>query len=411
MAVRQPEDIFTPKTIVSREMFARRNEADLHGNPGLQDNLCDALRDRGGQVLIFGDTGVGKSSLIKYAAEDESLEAVTIECLSSKSYADLIEDGLRKLIDVREVKKTSTASASAEVEASGKAPFLLTLKGKLQGKYDRGREFEIVSKPPLDALLEAMKATGNKLLIFDNFQNISNQVDRSLIAQTMEFLADKSNETGDIKAVVIGIAEDASSLLGGSGSFRRRTTEVGVPRMPDDEIVEILKRGFMKLEISISDPIIRQLVFYSDGFPYFGHLLGLQVSRAARREGVDSVTVEMVETALQRAVKDVDRSYRERTRKAFEVGGQVQPRRRILEILSISDKREWRSADVISAYEDRFERRSDYAFLHTSLAQLIDKKHGSVLARSGARNSYIYRFSDPQMRPYLRLTAFRRHLT
>ncbi|ROS32184.1 hypothetical protein EDD35_7943 [Amycolatopsis thermoflava] len=357
-------------------------------------------------MLVYGDTGVGKSSLVKYAAEDESLASLTIECLSSKSYSELIEDGIRKLVEVREIKKTTSLSAGAEVEASGKVPFLLTLKGKLQGKVGRESEFEVINKPPLDVLLEAMQIANKKLIIFDNFQNITSESDRLLIAQTLEFLADRSASTGDIKAVVIGIAEDASSLLGGSGSFQRRTTEVGVPRMPDDEIAEILNRGFSKLGIGISPAIISKLVFYSDGFPYFGHLLGLQVARAVRREGSIFAAESMVETALARAVRDVDKSYNDRTRRAFEAGGEVQPRRRILEILSMSDKREWRSADVIAAYEDRFEKRADYAFLHTSLAQLTDVKHGAILSRSGTRNSYIYRFSDPQMRPYLRLTAF-----
>jgi hypothetical protein len=31
-----PEDVFTPRQAPSREMFTRRNEPDLHGNPGLQ---------------------------------------------------------------------------------------------------------------------------------------------------------------------------------------------------------------------------------------------------------------------------------------------------------------------------------------------------------------------------------------
>src|SRR5690606_8882621 len=93
---RKPEEVFTPKTIASREMFERRNEADLDGNPGLQDNLQDALREAGGQVVLYGDTGVGKSSLLRYAAEDEGMEIVPVECLSSKSYEDLIEDAIRK---------------------------------------------------------------------------------------------------------------------------------------------------------------------------------------------------------------------------------------------------------------------------------------------------------------------------
>jgi hypothetical protein len=41
-----PEDVFTPRQPPSREMFTRRNESDLYGNPGLQDRVRDALRER-----------------------------------------------------------------------------------------------------------------------------------------------------------------------------------------------------------------------------------------------------------------------------------------------------------------------------------------------------------------------------
>ena len=122
VAALPPEDVFTPRAVVSPEMFARRNEPDLKGNPGLQDSLREALRERGGQVLMYGDTGVGKSSLLKYAAEDEAMGLVSVECFSNRSFEDLMEEALRKLVDVREIKRTTSKSASAEVEASGGAP-------------------------------------------------------------------------------------------------------------------------------------------------------------------------------------------------------------------------------------------------------------------------------------------------
>jgi hypothetical protein len=100
-------------------MFGRRNEPDLNGNPGLQDNLRDALREQGGQILVYGDTGVGKSSLLRYAAEDEGMDLVSVDCLSSKSYEDLLEDAVRKLIDVREIKRQRTTRGSAEIEGGG----------------------------------------------------------------------------------------------------------------------------------------------------------------------------------------------------------------------------------------------------------------------------------------------------
>lgn len=405
MAKHDPEDIFTPKQIVSREMFAKRNESDLRGNPGLQDFLRDALLDRGGQVLIYGDTGVGKSSLLKYAAEDEGKQTVVVECMHSKSYTDLLEDAIRSLVDVRELSRSSSKTASTEVEGSGSVPLLVSLKGKIKGEYGRARTFEVVQKPLLDALVAAMREADRDILVLDNFQNVTDEDTRKLVSQTMEALSDRSIVTGDIKCVVIGIAEDAVSLLGPSGSYQRRTTEVGVPRMPNEEIKEILTRGFQLLKLEVPDALLGELVFYSDGFPFFAHLLGLNVARHARRAKAGLVDKDMITQALARAARDVDQSYESRLRMAFEAKGDVQPRKRILRVLSTSPKRQWRSADVVSAYAETYGGPTG-AFLHVALAQLIGPNRGAVLKRTGRPGDYIYQFSDPQMRPYLRITAF-----
>jgi hypothetical protein len=405
-AGRQPEEVFTPRTVVSPEMFTRRNEPDLQGNPGLQDSLQEALRERGGQVLIYGDTGVGKSSILKYAAEAEGMDFVSMECFSDRSYESLIEDCIRQLVEVREVKRTKGRAAASEVEATGGIAQLLTLKGRMKSERSSGKEFEVVQKAPIDVLLEAMMKAGKQLIVFDNFQNVDGERDRLLIAQTMELLSDRAQESGDKKIILIGIAEDARSLLAGSTSFSRRTSEVGVPRMPDDEIREILETGFSLLRLDPEPDALDRLVFYSDGFPYFTHLLGLQVARALRRRDDNRVTIPVVELALGPAASQVEESFRYRVGLASEAGGDVQPRKRILRLMANSPAREWRSADVVEEYAENYGRREDYAFLHVALAALTSEKHGSILRRTGTRGRFVYKFRDPHMRPYLRVTRF-----
>lgn len=400
---RRPEDVFTPKTIASREMFARRNEPDLIGIPGVQDTLTEALAEQGGQVLVYGDTGVGKSSLVRYAAEDAGLQQVNVECFSNKTYEDLIEDGIGKLLETREVKRTSTTVVGAEAEAGAKVKFLLSFKAKVKGERGTTRELEVVEKPPLDALIEAMQASGTRLLVLDNFQNISEERTRLLVAQTMEALADRSAETGDIKTVVIGIADDAPSLLGGSVSFLRRTSEVGVPRMPDEEVEEIFRTGFRLLDLSIADPLLLRLVFFADGFPYFAHLLGLYAARMAQREAHDAISEADVDRGIAQAVQQVQQTFSARLEKALEKGGDTQPRRRILQLMANSDRREWQVSDVVEVYRQKYGERDDYTFLHVAFGLLVKPEYGSILKRNEARKPYVSRFADPQMRPFLRL--------
>ncbi|WP_444665201.1 AAA family ATPase [Cellulomonas sp. CW35] len=84
-------------------------------------------------MVVYGDTGVGKSSLLRYAAEDENMDTVVVECMSSKSYTDLLEDALRKLIDVKEIRRSKSSSTSGSAELGGTLKLLVTVKGTLTG--------------------------------------------------------------------------------------------------------------------------------------------------------------------------------------------------------------------------------------------------------------------------------------
>lgn len=100
--------------------------------------------------------------------------------------------------------------------------------------------------------------------------------------------------------------------------------------------------------------------------------------------------------------KAVSSSYAERTRLAYEAGGDVQPRRRILALLAKSPERVWTATEGVDLWEATYSesRRG----LHSSLGQLADSKYGNILARRGTKRRYVFAFSDPHLRPYLRIT-------
>jgi AAA domain len=398
-----PAEVFTPRKPPSREMFTRRSEPDLHGNPGVQNSLRDALREPGGQVILFGDTGVGKSTLLQYVAEDVEMGVLSVQCRSKRSFDFHVDQAIREITTERDIEVIRDTSKEGGFEAG--VSNVITLKGHVTNQKGQQVRVELVEREPLLALAETMESAELRLLVFDNFQNVD-ESERQAFAQAFEVLSDRAGETGDVKIVVVGIASDAATLVGGSGSVQRRTTQIGVPRMPDDEIVDIFKNGFRLLDLRTDGTALSHLVFYCDGFPYFAHLLGLAVARHVLDRGDDLVDRDTVLSALARTAKSVEASFAERVTLAFERGGHVQPRRRILQALCLSTEREWRSADVVNEYRRLHDLTQDPKFLLAALGELIQPKRGNVLSRSGTERHYVYRFSDPYLRPYLRMTHF-----
>lgn len=412
---RRPEDVFTPKAVVSREMFERRNESDPLQRGRLQEVLEDALLEEGAQVVIYGDTGVGKTSLLKYAAEDSDLRLLVVNCTSQDDFNSLIDKTIRKVIDLREVSYSTSdgreRNTEGAVEGGGNVAGFLTLRGTVRrGQKSTSAtqvQFEVVELDPVDALKNAMSVAGVDVISFDNFQNISSADDRRLVAELMEHLSDASAEEGNLKIAVVGIADDVEKLISNSGSFRRRITELEVPRMPDDEISSILRHGFKLLEMEFDERVLEDVVFYSDGFPFFAHLLGLAVARVVRRElavaGVEEITWEHLDKGIRSAIKSVNASYSSTYKSAVEASGKTRPRATILDVLAKSSQREWSGPQIISAWRKVNGDRSSYEFLYTALGQLSKGDSARVLRRKGGRTNYSYRFQDPYMRPYIRL--------
>lgn len=404
LALRQPEDVFTPNTIAAGEMFERRNEPDCYGNPGLQDRVLESLRQKGAQLRVFGDTGVGKTSLLTFAAAEAHRNTLTVECRSSQDYADMLEQALGRIRGVRLLSYVKRREGSVAIEGQGGWKFLASATGKITGTAGSDRTFEIVDKSPLDLLLELMEEQGYSLLVLDNFHNVTDAATRAEVAQTMEVLSDRSASTGDIKLVVIGIAEDAHTLLTPSPSVRRRTVDIGVPRMPDEEITAILRTGFRLLQLQIEPALLDHLVYYCDGFPFFTHMIGLNISRAAKVQKATRISQENIGAGLLRTVNEVDETYAKRVRMASERGGKVQPKKRLLGLLAQSDERTWTCARVKRIWQGHYPsdvRRLQ--FIDVAMGSLVKEENGSVLARDESTSPYRYRFSDPHFRAFLRL--------
>ena len=395
-----PEDVFTPAAPVQEDMFAARRHEDL------ENRVLLALNERGKQVILYGDTGVGKTSLMNHMARVRRVEMIRVEC--GGTFEETLQQALAAAAERREVKRTR--KTSGEVEASGTFFGILTGRAKAAGGTDV--EYEPIEAPFYLQVVEALEASGVRILFLDNYENIfghANErgITRSIV-QLLKTLSDRAAEGKDrLKAVVAGIPSASEALIAFDDATARRIEQIEVPRMPDEELDQILERGEKKLRISFGGHARHMILAYSDGFPYYTHLLALHTSRRVIGDGRDEVSLADFDDALDAILQGCDLRLRNQYNRAVETTGDVRARKSILEAIASLNDREVPFKAIRTAFLRAHPRYGTdptrLNFLSTAIKPF--KEEYAILEDRNLPKSKrnAYRFKNPLMRAYVRL--------
>ncbi len=400
----KPEDVFTPARPVSDDMFATRQYEHL------QDRVEAALDEQGRQVILFGLTGVGKTSLVDYLCRNRKIRRVRIEC--GATFEDMLSEALAKVIGGQEIEWIEKESAEMGIGAT-----LATLFN-VSGKAALGAETKYAKYPVsvATATAEAFRLKGIRVLFLDNFENLASKPHYEKtaidIVQMMKSFSDRAAEHGGEapKVVLAGIPKASEELISLDGATARRTAQIEVPRMPPPEIDQILVRGEEKLRIQFAGLARDRIIQFSDGFPYYTHLLALHSSRQALQSGRQEVWLEDFEEALDAILADCDLELRVAYEAAVETSGDVQLRKSVMEAMAALNDLEVPFREIRKSFlasHPEYQTLERLNFLSTVIAPLKDQY--GILADSGKPKSpnNKYRFSNPLMRAYVRLRMHR----
>jgi hypothetical protein len=400
----KPEDVFTPARPVSDDMFATRQYEHL------QDRVEAALDEQGRQVVLFGLTGVGKTSLANYLCRNREIERIRIECGSP--FEDMMREALGKVVGREEIEWIEKESAEIGIGA--------TLAGlfNLGGKASLGAETKYARYPVSLATTaaEAFRLKGVRILFLDNFENLAAKEHyaetATEIVQMMKSFSDRAAEYGvdAPKVILAGIPKASEDLIKLDGATARRTAQIEVPRMPPSEIDQILVRGENKLGIEFAGLARDRIIQFSDGFPYYTHLIALHCARQALKDGRREVWLEDFDAALDAILADCDLELRSTYDSAVETSGEVQLRKSVMEAIAALNDLEVPFRDIRRSFlglHPEYETVKRLNFLSTVIAPL--KGEYGILSDSGKPKSphNRYRFTNPLMRAYVRLRMHR----
>jgi len=369
--------LFTPSTPIRlADLFAGRLRQI--------GQLLDAVAEPGRHAILYGERGVGKTSLSQILANIvPSARQSVLHARKACSPGDTYDSIWRKFF--KDMRRQHSENGSTRV-------------AMLSDIYqDRSLEVD-------DVLREMQGFSPNDIPIFviDEFNEIGDDGTTSqLFANTIKALSD---EGVNATIVIVGVGDSVAQLFAGHGSIARCTEEVPMPRMSREELGEIIDKRLKALGLTIEPDARWKIIILSRGLPTYVHRLGKQAALKATSELRRRITEEDVDHSIE----EVLRGSLESLRSAYEQAiYSNQPGSLYKEILlscalAVSDDGGYFTpAAVLTPFEKVRGKPMTIAQYRNHLAEFNGEKRGSILQRKGQERSFRYRFKDPAMLPYI----------
>ncbi len=345
-----------------------------------------SVNQRGRHVVLFGERGVGKTSLANVLAELMSgdglrvLNSGTVNCDASDDFSSLWHKAFRELTMFNEDGRGAVDEQSMqELLGSEVTP-------------DDIRYF-------LDRIPQPV------MIVIDEIDRLTRPGTTTLLADTIKTLSDHSV---DATLVLVGVADSVDQLIAEHQSVERALRQIRMPRMSVDELYEILDKGAEELGMSFAPDARHQIARLSEGLPTYTHLLALEAVQRAVIGDRSEVNAADVEAATEEAVETSQQSIRNAYHRAVSSPRKDNIYADVLLACALTPTdfmgtfRATDVEDVLSAIKGKPYRSPAFS---RHLKEFCGTARGPVLQRLGTKNRPRYRFINPMMQPYVILHA------
>jgi len=260
-------ETFTPSApIRSRDLFAGRNTQ--------LNKVMNTIFQPGQHAVLYGDRGVGKTSLantifdLLVMVNRANYRLARINCSEEMDFFSMWRTIFRQIeVTTIEVDKT-------------------TLDGSLIGSLPENvREvFELLREP--------------SIIIIDEMDRLSDNATKTSLADTIKTLSDNAVQT---TLILVGVADSIDELIAEHRSIERAIVQVHMPPMSTPELLEIVDRGFLKVEMVVEPNVRSRLADFAQGLPSYSKVLLFRSTSSMPRNGLQAAIATILNIFFRRA--------------------------------------------------------------------------------------------------------------
>lgn len=364
------------------------DEWDLFAGRSKQvTDVLNAINQRGVHVILYGERGVGKTSLANVLAQflrqvqHKDVTLVKVNCDGTDNFPKLWRKVFRE-ISVQVAERKAGFREQQSVESI---------------RLDQTVEEDLTP----DDVRYTLQGLGTQtIIVMDEIDRIGTKKTTTLLADTIKGLSDHSVPS---TVMMVGVADSVDELIAEHRSIERSLVQTPMPRMSRDELFEILDKGLQKVEMSIEPNAKVHIARLSQGLPHYTHLLGLHSAQNAAFRASDRVEMVDVENAINRAVEKTNQSIISAYHKAT-----VSPQRDNLycqvllacALAETDDLGYFAAVDVRAPLTTIMGKPYEIPAFSRHLNEFCEDKRGQILHKTGTARRFRFRFKNPLMQPF-----------
>jgi Cdc6-like AAA superfamily ATPase len=349
--------------------------------------IVDAVGERGRHIILYGERGVGKSSMAQIAPffipkSPRSIRYIRVQAFPGDTFSIVAK----------------RIFANIHIEAD----------------YGEGnRAYNVAEFYPgevtIDHFLAEMQVFRENeipIIVIDEFNEIDDEDTSILIANIVKALSDMG---ASVTIIIVGVADNIADLFERHQSIERCTEQIMMPRMNIDERRDILDRRLKQLGMSMTDDAKREVIHLSKGLPSYVHSLG----RHAVFSALDRLSLNVVKHDVDAAIAEVLLSAQQTLKDSYEQSTRSNSTRALFRhvltacaLARVDDAGYFMPSSVRDPYANILKKQVDIANFQDTLRDFAEKK-GQILQRTGEARAYRFRFRDPAMQPYVIMRGIR----